>query len=69
MLYQAGPASMFASVARETRRYVYHRDFPADCWNVFRVVRGREEFVRSFERVEDAQAFCAEMEAEDVPTN
>lgn len=57
----SGPASIFATIAREAHRYVYHRDFPSDRWNVFRVVNGREEYVCSFERVEDARKYCAEM--------
>lgn len=38
--------------------YVYHKDFPCDRWNVFRLVNGREVFDRWFKDLKAAQTFC-----------
>lgn len=38
--------------------YKIHRDHANNKWNVFRQVDGREEFVRSFDDLEDARDFC-----------
>lgn len=57
--YKSGPASLFTAFARVERRYVYHKDLPNNRWNVFEVVNGRENYLRSFHELEDARDFCA----------
>ena len=39
------------------KQYAIHYDHPLQCWNVFRITERGEEFVRSFQLLEDAQAF------------
>lgn len=38
--------------------YRYHYDHVTDQWNIFKVVGGREEYVRFFNELEDARSFC-----------
>ena len=38
--------------------YKIHRDTANNKWNVFRVLNGREEFIRAFDELEDARDFC-----------
>lgn len=71
--YASGSASLFAAFARVERRYVYHKDLQNNRWNVFEVVDGRENYLRSYVELEDARDFCAinngVAEAGDASTN
>lgn len=59
MQYQPSPASLFSAMAREVRvTYTCHYDHPNQMWNVFELVDGHEFFVKAFETLEEAQAFC-----------
>lgn len=56
--YQAGVASLFSAIARVQRRYVYHKDWANNCWNVFVVINKQEDFIQSFTHLDDAVDFC-----------
>lgn len=57
--YQSGLASIFSTHARQNPAYKIHRDIPGNKWNVFRFDGGRECFVRAFDDLAEAQAYCA----------
>lgn len=57
--YQTGLASLFTTIARVERRYVYHYDVPNSRWNVFEVVDGRENYKGFFVELQNARDFCA----------
>lgn len=56
--YKTGLASLFTAAARIQRRYVYHKDWQKDGWNVFEDVEGKENFIKFFKELDDAQGFC-----------
>ena len=39
-------------------RYVLHRDCAENKWNVFKKVGVYEDFIKSFNELQDAQDFC-----------
>ncbi len=38
--------------------YKKHKDWTTGKWNVFKVVRGREEYITTFDDAQSAQDFC-----------
>jgi hypothetical protein len=57
--YKVGLGSLFSMAAREASvRYVIHRDFSENKWNVFKKVGLGEEFIDWFDELGDAQDFC-----------
>ncbi|APU89262.1 MAG: hypothetical protein DPW18_20395 [Chloroflexi bacterium] len=57
-MYQSGLASLFSTYARQNPAYKIHKDRPNNKWNVFRLECGRENFVRAFDDLAEAQAFA-----------
>lgn len=58
MGYKIGLASLFMAMARVERRFVYHKDWTDDSWNVFEVVNGKENFICNYKQLESAQDYC-----------
>jgi len=40
-------------------RYIYHKDWTNDSWNIFEVVDGRENFIKQVPTLGEAQEFCS----------
>lgn len=61
--YKTGLAGLFSMVAREVSesasvRYVIHRDHANNRWNVYKKTGLFEDYVDSFDELDDAQDFC-----------
>jgi hypothetical protein len=60
MEYQINASSLFAGLARSAKtRYIVHRDWVLNKWNVFKLENGIEDFVQAFDRLVEAEDFCS----------
>lgn len=58
--FQPGIASLFTMAARSTKpRFIIHRDWALNKWNVFKLENGIEDFVQAFNELEAAEDFCS----------
>jgi len=40
-------------------KYVCHKDWTNNTWNIFEVVNGQESFVKNVQTLDEAQEFCS----------